>query len=63
METTIEIVPGQYEQVKSYCASPIMVNGDPIGCIIVLSKVHFVGEVEVKVVETAANFLAKQMNS
>ena len=63
METSIEIVPGQYEQVKSYCATPIMVNGDPIGCIIVLSKVHFVGEVEVKVVETAANFLAKQMNS
>ncbi|AHN20111.1 stage V sporulation protein T [Lysinibacillus sphaericus] len=63
METTIEIVPGQYEQVKSYCATPIMVNGDPIGCIIVLSKVHFVGEVEVKVVETAANFLSKQMNN
>jgi len=56
MDTSIEIVPGQYEQVKSYCASPIMVNGDPIGCIIVLSKVHFVGEVEVKVVETAASY-------
>nr|WP_249685540.1 stage V sporulation T C-terminal domain-containing protein [Bacillus velezensis] len=40
-----------------------MVNGQKIGCIIALSKVHFVGEVEVKVVETAANFLAKQMNS
>ena len=38
METTIEIVPGQYEQVKSYCATPIMVNGDPIGCIIVCLK-------------------------
>ncbi|GLC90398.1 stage V sporulation protein T [Lysinibacillus piscis] len=62
-ETSIEITPGQYEQVKSYCAAPIVVNGDPIGCVIVLSKVHFVGDVEVKVVETAANFLAKQMDS
>ena len=61
METTIEIVPGQSEQVKSYCVAPIIANGDPIGSIIVLSKVHFVGEVEVKVVETAANFLSKQM--
>ena len=61
METTIEIVPGQSEQVKSYCVAPIVANGDPIGSIIVLSKVHFVGEVEVKVVEAAANFLSKQM--
>ncbi|MEG0449058.1 MAG: stage V sporulation protein T [Lysinibacillus sp.] len=61
MEATIELVPGQYEQVKSYCAAPIVINGDPIGAVIILSKVHFIGEVEQKVVEAAANFLAKQM--
>lgn len=63
METTIELIPGQYEQVKSYCVAPILSNGDPIGAVIIISKVHFVGEAEQKAAETAANFLAKQMDS
>lgn len=63
IETSIELVQGQFEQVKSYCVAPIVANGDPIGAIYLLSKVHFVGEVEQKSAETAANFLAKQMES
>lgn len=63
METTIELIPGQYEQVKSYCVAPILSNGDPIGAIYIISKVHFVGETEQKAAETAANFLAKQMEN
>lgn len=63
LEMTIELVAGQYEQVKSYCAVPIISNGDPIGAVYLLSKAHFIGEVEQKAAETAANFLAKQMEN
>ncbi|GKV70378.1 stage V sporulation protein T [Sporosarcina sp. NCCP-2716] len=61
MEKTVEWVPGQTEHVKSYCVTPIVVNGDTIGAIYLLSKVHFIGEAEQKTAETAALFLAKQM--
>lgn len=42
---------------------PIIAEGDPIGAVILLSKEPNVtmGELEVKVAETAAGFLAKQM--
>ena len=63
METTIELIPGQFEQVKSYCVAPIVLNGDAIGAVIILSKVHFIGEAEQKATEMAANFLAKQMEN
>lgn len=62
-EKTVEWIPGQVEQVKSYCIVPIITNGDSIGAVYLLSKVHFVGEVEQKAAETAANFLSKQMES
>lgn len=58
---TLEIVPGQYEQVKSYCIAPIMNNGDVIGAIYLFSKAHFIGEAEQKAAEIGAVFLAKQM--
>lgn len=62
-EDTIELVPGQFEQVKSYCVAPIITNGDTIGAVYLISKVHFLTEVEQKAAETAANFLAKQMEN
>ena len=61
MEKSVEWIPGQVEQVKSYCVAPIIASGDPIGAVYLLSKVHFIGEAEIKAVETAAHFLAKQM--
>lgn len=61
LEKTVEWVPGQVEQVKSYCVAPIIASGDLIGAVYLLSKVHFIGEPEQKTVETAAHFLAKQM--
>lgn len=61
LEKTIEWVPGQVEQVKSYCIAPIVAGGDTIGAVYLLSKVHFIGETEQKAAETAAHFLAKQM--
>ena len=63
LEMTIELVTGQYEQVKSYCVVPIISNGDPIGAVYLLSRAHFIGEIEQKAAETAANFLAKQMEN
>ena len=61
IEKTVEWVPGQVEQVKSYCIAPIITGGDVIGAVYLLSKVHFIGEAEQKAAETAASFLAKQM--
>lgn len=61
LEKAIEWVPGQVEQVKSYCIAPIIAAGDTIGAVYLLSKVHFIGETEQKAAETAAHFLAKQM--
>ncbi len=45
--------------------SPIVMQGDPIGTVIFLSKEPdiIMGEMEVKLGETAAGFLSKQMQS
>ena len=44
---------------------PIVMQGDPIGTIIFISKEVGVnmGEIELKLAETAASFLSKQMES
>ncbi|NOU76571.1 stage V sporulation protein T [Paenibacillus sp. LMG 31458] len=66
----LESGSGQFELIKdisetfsSFVAAPIVAGGDPIGCVILLSKDENVkmGNMEVKMVETAAGFLAKQM--
>ena len=51
------------EAYSSYCISPIVAGGDPIGAVILLSKdeAQKMGDLEVKLTETAAGFLAKQM--
>src|SRR5699024_8568262 len=60
--STIEIVEGQEEELDSYCISPIIANGDPIGCVMVFSKDgHKLSDVEQKSVQTASSFLARQM--
>ena len=43
--------------------APIIAEGDPIGAVIIMSKEPGVkmGEMELKLAETAAGFLAKQM--
>ena len=62
-DTVIELVPGQYEEVKSYCIVPIVANGDIIGAIYVISKDGLIGAVEQKGAEIGALFLAKQMEN
>jgi AbrB family transcriptional regulator, stage V sporulation protein T len=60
--TTLELLPGKEEEINSYCISTIIANGDPIGCVVMFSKGdEKLSEVEQKSLETAASFLAKQM--
>lgn len=60
--TTLEMLDGKEEELISYAISPIIANGDPIGCVIMYVKEgKELTETEQKVTETAANFLGKQM--
>jgi AbrB family transcriptional regulator, stage V sporulation protein T len=60
--STLELLSGKEEKVNSYCISTIIANGDPIGCIVMYSREgDTLSEVEQKSLETAASFLAKQM--
>ena len=59
----ISLVDGFTEEVQSYTMGPIVANGDPIGAVIIFSKEGTLGEVERKAAETAAGFLARQMES
>ncbi|OPH51243.1 stage V sporulation protein T [Paenibacillus ferrarius] len=58
-----EIIKDAVETFSSFVAAPIVAGGDPIGSVILISKDENVkmGNMEVKMVETAAGFLAKQM--
>ncbi|WP_274365790.1 stage V sporulation protein T [Paenibacillus thermotolerans] len=69
-KTASETTTGDYEICKdmketytSYVCSPIVAGGDPIGSVILLSKQEGtkMSQMEVKMAETAAGFLAKQM--
>jgi len=60
--STLEIIQGTEKELDSYCISPIIANGDPIGCVMIFSKDgKHISEVEEKAIETAASFMAKQM--
>ncbi|WP_048601123.1 stage V sporulation protein T [Rubeoparvulum massiliense] len=68
-KTTIENREGDYELVKDYTEhysgfviAPIIAGGDPIGAVILVEREgKQVSELEEKMAETAAYFLAKQM--
>jgi AbrB family transcriptional regulator (stage V sporulation protein T) len=57
----VSFVDSNDEEVQSYTAAPIIASGDPIGAVLIFSKDSTIGEVEQKSVETAASFLARQM--
>ncbi|MUV38027.1 Stage V sporulation protein [Lentibacillus sp. JNUCC-1] len=59
--SAVELLEDKEEDIQSYCLSPIIANGDPIGSVILFSREETIGEVEEKSVATAASFLAKQM--
>lgn len=58
-----EIIKGTNEEYSSFVAAPIIAGGDPIGTVVLLSKDESVkmSQMETKMAETAAGFLAKQM--
>lgn len=62
-ETTVELVPGLVESVKAYCVAPILVGGDVIGAVYMLSKIDELSDTAVKSAEIAALFLGKQMEN
>lgn len=56
------IIKDQIEEFSSFVIAPIISSGDPIGTVILLSRdTNKMSNLEVKIVETAASFLAKQM--
>ncbi|MWC30161.1 stage V sporulation protein T [Paenibacillus sp. MMS18-CY102] len=69
-KTVIETGGGSYELIKdvsepfaSFVSAPIIAGGDPIGTVVLLSKEEGLkmAQMEQKMAETAAGFLAKQM--
>jgi AbrB family transcriptional regulator (stage V sporulation protein T) len=60
---TYEICRDLHESYGSFVVSPIVAGGDPIGSVILLTKNEGtkMGDLEMKMAETAAGFLAKQM--
>ncbi|WP_017754924.1 stage V sporulation protein T [Calidifontibacillus oryziterrae] len=65
LETTekeVELIDGVEERIGSFVIGPIVANGDPIGAVLIMSKEgKAVGDIEQKAAETAASFLARQM--
>jgi AbrB family transcriptional regulator, stage V sporulation protein T len=62
-QSDLALIEGNEEPVSSYTIGPIIANGDPIGAVVIFAKEGTLGEVEKKAVETAAGFLARQMES
>ncbi|MBO8178330.1 stage V sporulation protein T [Aeribacillus pallidus] len=58
---SVSLIEGFEETLASYTIAPIIANGDPIGAVVIYSKDQTLKEVEQKAVETAAGFLARQM--
>lgn len=63
----LELVEGEESdwQVSTMAAASIIAGGDPVGVVIIASATvgEPVGEVELKLVKTAAGFLGRQMES
>ncbi|WP_404406646.1 stage V sporulation protein T [Jeotgalibacillus malaysiensis] len=60
---SMELVEHNEEDLASLAASPIIASGDPIGAVLIFSKDHALTEVDLKVCETAARFLGRQMET
>ncbi|MFC4777202.1 stage V sporulation protein T [Paenibacillus sp. GCM10023252] len=58
-----EIIKDVSEAYSAFVAAPIIAGGDPIGTVVLLSKDDDMkmAQMEMKMAETAAGFLAKQM--
>lgn len=65
LETAVgeyNLVGDHSEELKGYVITPIIANGDPIGAVVIFNKEQALdGAIEQKLAETAASFLARQM--
>lgn len=59
--STIELIANKEQELSSYCISPIIANGDPVGCVLIFSEESTFDKTEEKAIEAAASFLGKQM--
>ncbi len=64
-DQTVDLIKGGTDQFTAYVIAPIIAAGDPIGTVLIVTQDSNVkmGEIEQKMAETAAGFLAKQMES
>ena len=62
-ETEVEFVYGQFLDVVSFCAVPILVSGDVVGGIYMLGQEEQVTDQAVKCAEVAALFIGKQLQA
>lgn len=61
-QNEVSLLKETVEDISSYVIAPIISGGDPIGTVMLISKEDTkMGNLEVKMGETAASFLAKQM--
>ncbi|MTT32990.1 stage V sporulation protein T [Terrilactibacillus sp. BCM23-1] len=59
-----ELIEGHDDLTGPYVVAPIIAGGDPIGTTILIMKDQkTIGQVELKLAETAAGFLARQMEN
>ncbi|WP_077614566.1 stage V sporulation protein T [Caenibacillus caldisaponilyticus] len=59
-----ELIEGRAGETGAHVIAPIVAGGDPIGAVILISKDQDdIGEVDTKLAETAAGFLARQMET
>ncbi|MGP4042515.1 stage V sporulation protein T [Gracilibacillus sp. D59] len=59
---TLEIIENKDEELEAYLLQPIIAGGDPIGCMVFFTRENKdFGDAEKKAAQTAATFLAKQM--
>ncbi|WP_035724776.1 stage V sporulation protein T [Gracilibacillus boraciitolerans] len=62
-KSAIEVIENKEEELEAYLLQPIITGGDPIGCIVLFTKEKKeFGDAEKKAAQTAAIFLAKQMD-
>lgn len=53
----------EVEKYKSQVITPIVMQGDPIGAVILFSEDEEMGDLEIKLTETASSFLSMQMEN
>lgn len=51
------------DRYKSQVITPIVMQGDPIGAVILFSEDEDMGDLEIKLTETASSFLSMQMEN